>query len=137
VTADWVGQVAERVMSVLEEHRATWHPWHVWAEGQRQLRGADLSPADLLAVAALIVEASLARSLRLTTVEDSAELPAELRRRDGASVFTVAGTEQYTSLRIPAAEQRLLDAAVAAVMALDRACHLAETSEPQLFVFDI
>ena len=47
----------------------------------------------------------------LTTVEDPAGLPAELRRLDGASVFTVAGTEQYTSLRILAAEQRLLDAA--------------------------
>ena len=111
VTADWVGQVAERVISVLEEHRATWQPWHVWAETQRQLRGTNLSPDHLPAVAGLVVEASLARSVRLTTVEDPAGLPAELRRRDGASVFTVAGTEQYTSLRILAAEQRLLDAA--------------------------
>ena len=111
VTADWMGQVAERVISVLEEHRATWQPWHVWAETQRQLRGTNLSPAHLPAVAGLVVDASLARSVRLTTVEDPAGLPAELRRRDGASVFTVAGTEQYTSLRILAAEQRLLDAA--------------------------
>jgi hypothetical protein len=44
VTADWVGQVAERVISVLEQHRATWQPWHVWAETQRQLRGNNLSP---------------------------------------------------------------------------------------------
>ena len=36
---------------------------------------------------------------------------SELRRADGASVFTVAGSDQYTSTRILAAEQRLLDAA--------------------------
>jgi hypothetical protein len=111
VTADWVGQVAERVISMLEEHRATWQPWHLWAETQRQLRGERMSPADLPAVAELVVEASLARSVRLTTVEHPSGIPAELRRRDGASVFTVAGTEQYTSLRILGAEQRLLDAA--------------------------
>ena len=97
--------------TVLEEHRATWQPWHVWAETERQLRGAGLSPADLPAVAGRVVDASLARSVRLSTVEDPTELPVELRRRDGASVFTVAGTEQYTSLRILAAEQHLLDAA--------------------------
>jgi hypothetical protein len=111
VTADWVGRAAERVISVLEEHRATWQPWHVWAETQRQLRGTHLSPDQLPTVAGLIVDASLDRSVRLTTVEDPADLPVELRRLDGASVFTVAGTEQYTSLRILAAEQRLLDAA--------------------------
>jgi hypothetical protein len=111
VTADWVEQVAELVISVLEEHRATWQPWHVWAETQRQLRGTNLSPDQLPAVAYLVVDATLARSLPLTTVEDSVGVPVELRRRDGASVFSVAGTEQYTSLRILAAEQRLLDAA--------------------------
>ena len=111
VTGDWIGVVAERVISVLEEHRAIWQPWHVWAETQRQLRDTNLSLADLPAVAKLVVDASLARSVRLTTVEDPVGMPVELRRLDGASVFTVAGAEQYTSLRILAAEQRLLDAA--------------------------
>jgi hypothetical protein len=32
---------------------------------------------------------------------------------------------------------RRIDGAVAAVLANDRSAHLAETSEPQLFVFDI
>jgi phage terminase large subunit-like protein len=32
---------------------------------------------------------------------------------------------------------RRIDAAVAAVMAFDQACYLADTSEPQLFVFDV
>ena len=111
VTADWIELVAEQVIAVLEQHRATWQPWHVWAETQRQLRGAAMSPTDLPAVAGLVVDATLARSIPLTTVEDPAGLPVELRRRDGASVFTVAGTEQYTSLTILAAEHHLLDAA--------------------------
>ena len=111
VTADWVGRVAERVISVLEERRATWQAWHVWSETQRQLRGTNLAPAHLPIVAGLVVDSTLARSVCLTTVEDPAELPAELRRLDGASVFTVAGTEQHTSLRILAAEQHILDAA--------------------------
>jgi len=32
---------------------------------------------------------------------------------------------------------RRIDAAVAAVMAFDRACYLADTGEPQLLVFDV
>jgi hypothetical protein len=32
---------------------------------------------------------------------------------------------------------RKIDGAVAAIVAADRAAYLAETSEPQLFVFDI
>ena len=46
VTADWRAQTADRVIAVLEEHRATWQYWHLWAETQRQLRGAAIHPAD-------------------------------------------------------------------------------------------
>jgi hypothetical protein len=38
-------------------------------------------------------------------------VPPEVRRTDGASVFTVAGGTQYTSRRILAAEQRMMEAA--------------------------
>src|SRR5215212_11036964 len=39
VTADWLALAADRVVAALEEHRATWQYWHLWAETQRQLRG--------------------------------------------------------------------------------------------------
>ncbi len=57
----------------------------------------------------------IARSIRLTpAVQPTAQqvgLPDGLGRSDGASVFTVAGTDHYTSTRTLAAEQRLLTAA--------------------------
>jgi hypothetical protein len=62
-------------------------------------------------VAASVVEEAINRSIRLTPVDDPAGLPAQLRRTDGASVFTIAGSDQYTSTRILGAEQRLLAAA--------------------------
>jgi conjugative relaxase-like TrwC/TraI family protein len=111
VTADWLAQAADRVIAALEEHRATWQFWHLWAETQRQLRGAGIDPADTAKVAAAVVDEAITRSVPLTVAADQAGLPDELRRTDGASVFTVAGSDQYTSSRILAAEQRLLRAA--------------------------
>jgi conjugative relaxase-like TrwC/TraI family protein len=110
-TPVWRARTADRVLATLEEHRATWQFWHLWAETQRQLRGADIHPPDLREVAASLVEDVIARSVRLTPADDPADLPPEERRRDGASVFTVAGSTQYTSTRILAAEQRVMDAA--------------------------
>src|SRR5215213_4393711 len=104
--------MADRVLAALEEHRATWQFWHLWAETQRQLRGANINPADTRDVAESVIGEAVARSVRLTPADDPADLrPPELRRADGASVFTVAGSTQYTSTRILAAEQRLMQAA--------------------------
>jgi conjugative relaxase-like TrwC/TraI family protein len=111
VTADWLAQTADRVIAALEQHRATWQFWHVWAETQRQLRGAGIDSTDTAKVAAAVVDEAITRSVELTVAADQAGLPDELRRTDGASVFTVAGSDQYTSSRILAAEQRLLMAA--------------------------
>ena len=111
VTADWLAAAADWVVAALEEHRATWQYWHLWAETQRQLRGCAIDPADIEDVAASVVEEAINRSIRLTPVDDPAGLPDQLRRTDGGSVFTVAGSEQYTSPRILGAEQRLLAAA--------------------------
>src|SRR5215218_6789050 len=111
VTADWLALAADRVVAALEEHGATWQYWHLWAETQRQLRRCAIDPADTADVAVAIVEEAINRSIRLTLVDDPAGLPDQLRRTDGASVFTVAGSDQYTSTRILSAEQRLLAAA--------------------------
>ena len=106
-TPVWRARTADRVLATIEEHRATWQFWHLWAETQRQLRGADIHPADLREVAASVMEEAIARSVRLTPADDPADVPPEERRADGASVFTVAGSTQYTSTRILAAEQRV------------------------------
>jgi ATP-dependent exoDNAse (exonuclease V) alpha subunit len=104
-------KTADRVIAALEEHRATWQYWHLWAETQRQLRGCAIHPADTEDVAASVVQEAINRSVRLTPVDDPAGLPDQLRRTDGESVFTIAGSDQYTSTRILGAEQRLLAAA--------------------------
>jgi len=109
-TPVWRTRTADRVLATLEEHRATWQFWHLWAETQRQLRGAAIHSANAREVAASVVDEAVARAVRLTPA-DPAEVPPELRRADGASVFPVAGSTQYTSTRILAAEQRLLEAA--------------------------
>ncbi len=111
LTAVWRAATADRVVATLEEHRATWQYWHLWAETQRQLRGPAIDPAEIADVAAAVVEEAIAGSIRLTPVDEPADAPGHLRRSDGASVFTVAGSAQYTSARILAAEQRLLAAA--------------------------
>jgi conjugative relaxase-like TrwC/TraI family protein len=110
-TPVWLARTADRVLATVEQHRATWQFWHLRAETQRQLRGANIHPAEAREVAASLMEEAIARSVRLTPVDDPADVPPEERRRDGASVFTVAGSTQYTSTRILAAEQRVLDAA--------------------------
>jgi hypothetical protein len=112
VTEAWRSQAAYQVIAALEKHRATWQYWHLWAETQRQLRGAAIDPADTTSVTAAVIEEAIARSVPLAGADDQAELLDYLRRTDGASVFTIAGSDQYTSPRILAAEQRLLAAAL-------------------------
>jgi AAA domain len=51
------------------------------------------------------------RSVGLTRADDNISEPATLRRADGSSVYTVAGSELFTSAQILAAEQRLVAAA--------------------------
>ena len=51
------------------------------------------------------------RCVVLTTPHDGIEEPEGLRRLDGSSVYTVAGTDLYTSQRILDAERRLVTAA--------------------------
>ena len=48
---------------------------------------------------------------RLARPDDGISEPAALRRADGSSVYTVAGSDLFTSARILAAEQRLVAAA--------------------------
>jgi ATP-dependent exoDNAse (exonuclease V) alpha subunit len=109
VNAGWVAATAEKVLAAVEEHRSTWQSWHVCAEAQRHLRGIQV-PADQVdqLVELLITEVLQARSVALTRREDGISEPEILRRADGSSVYTVAGSELFTSARILEAEQRLV-----------------------------
>jgi hypothetical protein len=110
--ASWVAQTADHVVAVLEGSRSTWQTWHVRAEAQRQVRTIELTAEQPNALVDLLVSEVLGqRSIALAAPPDGIEEPAELRRADGSSVYTVAGAERYTSQRIVDAEQRLITAA--------------------------
>lgn len=119
----WFSETTERITAAMEGRRATWQIWHVHAEAQRQVRAA-LDPAGVAtdqidAVVDLLVSEVLdGRSISLARRAPAGDdelvepgEPPELRRADGSSVYTVAGADLYTSARVLAAEQRLVDAA--------------------------
>ena len=112
VDAEWVSATAEKVLAAVEEHRSTWQSWHVRAEAQRQVRAVQV-PTDKVEqlVELLVTEVLQTRSVALTRTDDGITEPAVLRRVDGSSVYTVAGSDLFTSARILAAEQRLVTTA--------------------------
>ena len=109
VNAAWVAATAEKVLAAVEERRSTWQSWHVRAEAHRHVRAAEIETdkVDQL-VELLVTEVLQTRSIALARPDDGISEPAALRRVDGSSVYTVAGSELYTSTRILAAEQRLV-----------------------------
>ncbi|GAA2153500.1 DNA primase catalytic core [Humibacillus xanthopallidus] len=115
VDAAWMDATAASIVATLQAIRSTWQVWHVRAEAQRRVRStdpADLAVRDVDAVVGLLVDDVLVRrSVRLTDQSDGIAKPAQLRRRDDSSVYTVHGADQYSSAVVLAAEQRLLAAA--------------------------
>ena len=108
----WFTTTAGSVIATVEGSRATWQTWHVRAEAQRRARTANIPTTQLdAAVERLVATALTEHSLPLPAPADRISEPAALRRADGQSVYTVAGAELFTSRRILAAEQRLVEAA--------------------------
>jgi conjugative relaxase-like TrwC/TraI family protein len=107
--ARWVAQTADHVLAVMEESRSTWQMWHVRAEVQREVRTTGVTTERANALVDLLVDEVLdRRSVALVAPGENIEEPEVLRRVDGSSVYTVAGSDLYTSQRILAAEQRLV-----------------------------
>jgi conjugative relaxase-like TrwC/TraI family protein len=106
----WVSRMARMVLAAIEERRSTWQSWHVRAEALRQVRVAEV-PSKIVdrLVDDVVAEVLNLRSVSLAPADDAAiAQPAALRRSDGSSVYTVAGSDLFTSARILAAEQRLV-----------------------------
>ncbi|MDO9494911.1 MAG: AAA family ATPase, partial [Nocardioides sp.] len=90
----------------------TWQYWHVYAEAQRQVRAANVPTDQVSTVVGLLVSEVLdGRSISITRPFDEISEPPELRKLDGASVYTVGGVHLFTSSKVLAAEQRLVEAA--------------------------
>ncbi|MEP7180169.1 MAG: MobF family relaxase, partial [Pseudonocardiales bacterium] len=112
IDEQWVAWTATDVVRSVAEKASTWRAGVVRAEVERRARYADVPLAHLDAV----VEATLARTLspelsvRLGDPDALVE-PGSLRRRDGSSVFAVAGSQLYTSTAVLEAEERIIRAA--------------------------
>jgi DNA primase catalytic core len=107
----WLETAADRVLSAMEERRSTWQVWHVRAEAQRHLRAAEVPMAQADRLVDLLVHKVLNdRSVSLARPDTIVE-PKLLQRSDGASVYTVAGADLFTSTRILDAERRLVASA--------------------------
>lgn len=107
-TIDWLIETSARVIGIVEQERSTWQGWHVRSEALRQARSAGISTELLDRVVDTLVDLALeTRSVRLS-VDDPIDEPDALRRSDGQSVYTVPGTDWYTSSRILEAEQRIV-----------------------------
>ena len=109
VDAEWVAATADKVLAAMEEHRSTWQSWHVRADAERHVRAVQI-PTDKVDqwVDLLVAEVLQTRSISLTRPDEGISEPEILRRADGSSVYTVAGSELFTSARILAAEQRIV-----------------------------
>ncbi len=117
VDGAWLDVAAARAVAALQARRSTWQVWHVRAEAQRQVRSTAGGRLDTQqAVDALVDKVLQRHSVALTSDERDARgrevrEPAQLRRRDGSSVYQVAGADLFTSASVLAAEQRLVDVA--------------------------
>ena len=105
----------DAILSRLEEARSTWRRTHINAETSRYVRELGLNETQ---------DKGLISSIRQSIVEDSLPLhikdtrltPREYLRKDGTSQYQRIDAELFTSERVLAAENKILDAASRAVI---------------------
>jgi conjugative relaxase-like TrwC/TraI family protein len=111
-TPEQLRTAARQVIERVQADRATWQRWHVIAETQRVLRRLAVPLAELDAAVDAVVATALGDfSIALPAPDAALVEPDALRRADGTSVYTVAGSQLYTSTAVLTAERSLLDAA--------------------------
>jgi DNA primase catalytic core len=104
----WFDETVGAMLDRMETTRSSWQDWHLRAEAQRQVRRAGVPREQTEAWITQLVGAVIARSVPITRATDGVAEPEPLRRIDGQSVYTVAGSQLFTSSRILDAEQRLV-----------------------------
>ncbi|MGO1385913.1 MAG: MobF family relaxase [Arachnia sp.] len=112
VSEQWIDAAAAGMVATVEGSRATWQVWHLRAEASRRVRQHTLPPATSEALTAELMRRALRLCQTIGPVGvDEVDQPAVLRRRDGSPMYDVAGSQLYTSNRIVAAEQRIIELA--------------------------
>ncbi len=108
----WFAKTTDRIVATMEGSRSTWQYWHVYAEAQRQVPAANVPTNQVSQVVDLLVSEVLdGHSVSMARPWDTISEPVQLRRADGSSVYSQAGADLFTSSKVLAAEQRLVDAA--------------------------
>jgi conjugative relaxase-like TrwC/TraI family protein len=136
--AAWLDTAADRVLAAMEERRSTWQVWHVRAEAQRHIRTANLPTTEASRLVDLLVNKVLSGRSVCLARPDMIKEPKPFQRSDGASVYTVAGADLFTSTRILDAERRLVAAAgrrdghIISALAVDTALLEATANEVSL-----
>ncbi|MCC6496366.1 MAG: relaxase domain-containing protein, partial [Propionibacteriaceae bacterium] len=92
-TQAWLEDSARQVVAVVQKDRSVWQTWHLRAEALRAVRAAEVPAQHVDTVVNLILAQALNLCAAITrpTANEPAE-PAPLRRADGSSVYTVAGS---------------------------------------------
>ncbi|MBS9535579.1 relaxase domain-containing protein [Mycobacterium sp. M1] len=111
-----VDSLAHAVVATVAQSRSVWQRTHIYAEAHRQVRAAglatDTETLDRITteVTKTALSAPLSHAHARVTDAELGE-PEALRRRDGASVYSIHGAQLFTSAQMLAAEQRIITAA--------------------------
>lgn len=112
--ASWSAtDVAERALAAVGETRAGWRRADLLRAVSDQLPGhLGLPPEQVRELLDRLTDQALRQAVRLTPAEDTAGLPAELRRADGSSQYADASGPLYATAGQLAADAALREAAV-------------------------
>lgn len=105
----------DAVLSRLEEARSTWRRTHINAETTRYVRELGLNEAQDQGLISSIRQSVASDSLPLH-IKDTRLTPREYLRKDGTSQYQRIDSELFTSERVLAAENKILDAASKSVI---------------------
>ncbi|MFI7194443.1 MobF family relaxase [Nocardia nova] len=118
VDEDRIADIARGVVELVSAQRSVWQHHHIRAETERRIRALTdrdtwAAVADAVVAQALSPRNSLARGDPDIAAEpDLATVPESFQRRDGASVYTRPGTQNYTSAHQLDIEYRLAELSV-------------------------
>ena len=105
-----VQRVAESTLTEVQNKRATFTRWNVYAEACRQLQAVRFASAEgRLRVTDRVADSALGMAV-LLAAPDLAHTPSILRRPDGSSAFRRPAEAPYTTMAILNSERRLLEA---------------------------
>lgn len=105
----------DAVLSRLEKARSTWRRTHINAETTRYVRELGLNETQDRGLISSIRQSVASDSLPLH-IKDTRLTPREYLRKDGTSQYQRIDSELFTSERVLAAENKILDAASRAVI---------------------